>query len=132
MAKKAVAPEKKLGTLVDELFAIREKKGGLQAQMKVLEEEETQLETEMLGRMDEQGLDQVRGEKATVSISKTAVPQVKDWDALNKFILRFKALHLFQRRLAVGAYREAVELNKGKQLPGVEEFEKTTLNVRKV
>lgn len=132
MATKPVPKPKKLGTLVDELYDVRDRKGALQAQMKILEEEESGLETQMLVQMEEQGLDQVRGEKATVSISKSKVPQVKDWDALNRFILRHKALHLYQRRLAVGAYREAIELNNGKQLPGVEEFDKTTLNVRKV
>lgn len=121
----------RLGDLVDSLFDIREAKGALQAQMRTLEIEETQLETQVLEQFEAHGLDQLRGERALVSVSKSVVPQVKDWDAINQYILRFKKLELFQRRLSVTAYREAVALNKGKALPGVEEFEKITINVRK-
>lgn len=122
----------KLGKLADELYDLREKKGQLFAQIRALEEEETALEGKLLEQMDEHGLDQIRGESALISISKSVVPQVQDWEALHKYVLRHKAMHLLQRRLAVNAYREALDNNKGKSLPGVVDFEKTTLNVRKV
>ena len=122
----------KLGKLADELYALREKKGQLYAQIRALEEEETALENKLLTEMEGHGLDQIRGDSATISISRSVVPQVQDWDALYKYVLRHKAVHLLQRRLAIAAYREALELNKGKPLPGVIDFEKTTLNVRKV
>lgn len=122
----------KLGNLADQLYALREKKGSLQAQIRALEEEETALENRLLTAMEGQETDIVRGKLATISISTSVVPQVEDWDKINTYILRHKALHLLQRRLAAGAYREAVAANKGKPLPGVIEFEKTTLNVRKV
>lgn len=122
----------KLGNLADQLYTLREKKGALQAQIRALEEEETAMETTLLAGMEEQETEVVRGKKATISISKNVIPQVQDWEKIGTYILRHKALHLLQRRLATGAYREAVEQNKGKALPGCVEFEKVTLNVRKV
>lgn len=122
----------KLGKLADDLYDIREKKGELQAKLQALDEQEGELQARLLLALQEHGIDQVRGTKATVSFSKSVVPQVKDWTALTMYVLRKKALHLLQRRLSVAAYREAVEANGGKPLPGCEDFEKVTINVRKV
>lgn len=132
-AKKNVTPPPTLGSLVDSLFELRAKKGGLQAQLSVLDEEETQLEQAVLDALQAQGLDSARGTKASVSVSKTVVPQVADWAEFEKFVLRRKATHLLQRRLAVNACREMVtSVLGGKPIPGTVEFERTTLNVRKV
>jgi hypothetical protein len=122
-----------LGTLVDNLFDLRAKKGAIQAQIKVLEEDETRLEQQVIDALNAQGLDQARGKKATVSISETDVPQVVDWDEFHAFLIRRKVPHLLQRRVAPNAYREMQAIMKTSQpLPGCTDFAKISLNVRKV
>lgn len=121
---------KSLGALADELYALREQKGELSAQLRLLTQEETKIEEEMLAAMAKQDITQVRGRVSTISVSKSKVPHVVDWAALHKYIQRHGALQLLQRRVSVEAYREL--LNDGMTPPGIQEFEKVTLNVRKI
>jgi hypothetical protein len=122
--------KKKIGDIVDQLYALRADKGKLSAQLRELEQQEKTLEEEFFSAVAEQGIDQARGKTATVSISRNTIPTCKDWDALGKWAIRHKAPQIFQRRLAVDAVRELLETFPA--LPGVEMFEKTTLNVRKI
>ena len=121
-----------LGDLADAIYKKNAEISAANARVKELEGEKSELENTLLGKMQEAGTDIVRGESATVSISTTIRPQLQDPDAFFAFVLRKKALHLFERRIAANAYKEMKELMKGRPIPGVGEFEQTRLNVRKV
>lgn len=119
-----------LGALSDALYEIREKKGILNGQLRDLSAEETSIESRLLEEMQRQGTTICRGNYATVSVSKSELPQVIDWEKVYFWVSRHKAPQLFQRRLSVDAYREILE--SGKTIPGITTYERTTLNVRKV
>ncbi len=121
-----------LGELGDQVYAKREEIAAVNAKVKELEAERNALEARLLSEMQAAGTDICRGEVATVSISDTVRPQIADWDALERFILRKKALALFERRISSTAYREMKELLGGKPVPGLTEFVQTRLNVRRV
>ena len=119
-----------LGSLGDSLFAKRAEIAAAENRVKELTAEKTLIESELIAQMKDAGTDMVRGEKATISISETVRPQLQDQEAFNRFVLRKKALHLFERRIAVKAYNEMKDELGGKPIPGVSEYVQTRLNVR--
>ena len=122
----------KLGELGDAIYAKTAEIAAANETVKQLELERRAMEEELLARMQEAGTDIVRGEAATVSISETIRPQIQDYDAFASFILRRKALHLLERRIASRAYSELKDSLGGKPIPGTTEFTQVRLNVRKV
>ena len=119
-----------LGSLGDSLFEKRAEIAAAENRVKELTAEKTLIESELIAQMKDAGTDMVRGEKATISISETIRPQLQDQEAFNRFVLRKKALHLFERRIAVKAYNEMKDELGGKPIPGVSEYVQTRLNVR--
>ncbi len=117
------------GELVNAIWALREE---IRAQTQVLEAMDVRkksMEEELVKVMDSQKVEQVRGEKATATITPTIVAQVKDWTRFYSFIRKHDAFHLLERRPAHAAYRELMEKRKA-PVPGVESFEKRTLSIR--
>lgn len=128
-----------LGSLIDKLVAVREKKRKLAEEEKVLNKELEELQATVLARMSAEGTDKASSKKATVSISTVTVANVTDWDKFWNFIHKNKFNHLLQRRVSDPAYRELMELSQSdkklaKQLAeaGVESFVKTNLNLRAI
>lgn len=119
-----------LGKKIDELHSTRESIRDLEKEVKGFNETKAQLEVQIMEHMLQQELDKASGSLATVSLTESVVPAVKDWDAFLTYIHRHKAYHLLQRRAAVPAYREELELRKGKGVPGVDTFNKSNLSVR--
>lgn len=119
-----------LGAVIDQIWAAREEKRRLEAEVGEIEAKISELEQQLIERLDAEGLDRATGSKATVSVSTNTVANVTDWDALWQFILKNKYTHLLQRRVSDPAYRELLE--QGKKVPGVEPFLKRRLNVRSI
>ena len=117
-----------LGALVDQMWALRDKKRTLEATIKDLEGQIADIESSLLEQMDAQGIDKMSGALATVSISTNTVAQVEDWDSFLTFIYKKKLGHLLQRRVSDPAYRELLE--RGVAVPGVSPFERQRLNLR--
>lgn len=120
------------GGLCDSLYKKNEEIDRVNERLKVLAGEKRAIEDELMAAMVDANTDVTRGKKATVSISTTIRPQLKDMDALAPFVYRNKAIHLFERRIAAVSYREMIALRKGKPIPGIDEFPQTRLNIRKV
>lgn len=118
----------KMGDLIDAMFATREKKRKLEEQLKGIETEYAGLEEQLMAQLKEQGVDASRGNKASVSVTKSTVGSITDFDALWAYAKRYNYSQLFQRRLSDPAYRELLE--SGKKVPGVEPFVKERLNLR--
>ena len=120
----------KLGTLVDELYTIREQRKEVEKEAADMKKDERDLEERIMEKLDQEKTTTSRGTSASVSINERVVPSVTDWDDFERYIMRTKNLHLLQRRPAEAACRELFE-KKGK-IPGVEPFRKRTLSVNKV
>ena len=117
-----------LGSKIDTLCMLREKKRKLEKQAEAVKLQMDLLEQELIKQMELQGVTKSTGELASVSVTPQDFPQVKDWDALYAYIHRVKAYHLLQRRPAVAAFRELFELRR--QVPGVEKYTETSLSLR--
>lgn len=125
MATKKPLP---IGSLVDSLWAERERKRALEEKMKEIEKGIEAQTLELLERMEKEGLDQVRGTAASISIGANVTATVTDWDSFSAWIIKTRNLHLLQRRVSDPAYRELLE--HGKKIPGTEPFVKKRLNIR--
>jgi hypothetical protein len=114
-----------IGTMIDNLDKIRERKRALDEQVKGLENDYKALSDQILARMGEEGLPKASGQRATVSRSETLVGQLEDWEKLTRYISRTKNFQLFERRISAAAFRELFE-KKG-EVPGITPFTKVTL-----
>ena len=126
--KAKTAPAPTMGALIDSIFLAREEKRRLEAQIKEIEVQIGERQLQLMERMEAEGTDKAQGSRASVSISRNVVADVKDWDAFWTFVIKKKYTHLLQRRVSDPAYRELLEA--GQNVPGVEPFTKHTLNVR--
>lgn len=128
MATKAATKAPTLGSQIDNLWAMRENKRVLEAQIKEVETKIAAAETFVIESLDAQGVDASRGSSASVSITKTTNFNIADFDAFAKYVAKTKYFHLFQRRVSEVAAREVFEL-KG-AVPGLEPYVKRKLNLR--
>lgn len=126
--KAKTAPAPVMGALIDSIWAAREEKRRLEAQVKETETTIAELQTQLMERMQAEGTDKAQGSKASVSISSNVVADVKDWDEFWAYVIKKKYTHLLQRRVSDPAYRELLEA--GQNVPGVEPFTKRALTVR--
>lgn len=119
-----------LGSLADRIWASREEKRRLEAEVKSVNDAIAELEEELLARMDAENTDKASGTKASISVTKSIVADVQDWDLFWPYIAKNKFFHLVQRRVSDPAYRELLDM--GKKVPGVQPFPKRKLNVRSI
>lgn len=118
------------GRATDELYELREKKRDLERQVKAVEEQMEELETELIGSLDEQESTMSRGKTASASITESIIPIIEDIEAFHQYMLENEALHLLQNRPAVGAFREL--LDAGETIPGLSPMTKRKISLRKL
>ena len=116
------------GALIDKLWATREQKREVESQLKEIELSIKDQEESLMERLGAEGLEKATGSKASVSITKTVIADVQDWDAYFAFISKNKYWHLVQKRASDPGVRELWDA--GKKVPGVVPFTKSRVNVR--
>lgn len=117
------------------LADLAQARDNLRTQLKAVQDEEKRLkelmaenELAIIEQLDAQGVTRSGVGPYSMSISTSTVGNVVDWDQVYAYIHENEAFHLLQRRLANAAYAEMLE--QGEVLPGVEPFEKRSLNFR--
>lgn len=93
------------------------------------------VEDEVFKLMDELGTETLRnaGIGLQATISESEVETIEDWPKFEQFVLRRKAVHLFQRRLSAVAVRELLQsMGEGASIPGIGKFAKRRLHVTKI
>ena len=120
-----------IGSLIDKMDAVREKKRVLAEQDKALSAQYAELEATLLQRLDADGTQKASSKKATVSISEVVVANV-DWDLAWPLIA--KNPQLVQRRASDPAFRELFEQKGEKYMAkfGMTPFVKRKLNLRSI
>lgn len=121
---------KPTGTMIDDMFNLREDKKKLESQVKEINEQMTLLEAELLQKLDSEKQTMGRGASASASISNTEIPMVEDWESFGQYLIDNDALYLLQRRVAVRAFRELRDA--GEVIPGTTTFPKRTISLRKL
>lgn len=117
-----------IGDKIDELYQLRESKRALEEQLKDINKEMVAIESDLIDQMDAAKTSKSATDTASVSISKSVVPAVEDWDKFYDFIQQNGYFHMLERRPAALACREMFE--QGGQIPGVVPFVKRKLNIK--
>lgn len=116
-----------LGSQIDAICALQEKKKKLDAEVKKLETEIAAKTEQLLADMDTAGTTLSAGKKGKATVTESKVFNIKDYDAFCAYMSKKKAFFLLQRRVAVTAMRELYE--SGTQVPGIEPYTKRELKV---
>lgn len=123
-----LAPEKTLNDLIAEKKAIKDEMTALNAQLKDLRAQESDVDIALLKKLDAEGLSRTATEVASVSINEETVPDVVDWDVLYAHIIATNDFSLLQRRVSSTAYRELLKL--GENVPGLQPRDIRRINFR--
>lgn len=87
-------------------------------------------EDELMTMMRDQGVNRVSSQGLTLSITESIVPQIKDWPAFERYVLRNGATHLLERRVHTTAWREELLNRQDTPIPGIEPYTRVRLSVR--
>lgn len=118
----------KIGDMVEELHQLRAKIRNDEQNLKDLKKSFDEKQWKVITIMEEQGLENASSLSATVFVAKDVLPTVKDWEALTQYIKDNDAHELFQKRITQNAWKDIIAT--GQEVPGVESFEQTKLNMR--
>lgn len=121
---------KTLGAAADRLYEVRQKRLDQQKVVDALAAEEAALKDHIINNLPKSEASGVAGKLCRVSVVTKAIPQVKDWDALYKYVKKTGAFELLQRRLSDAAIKERWEA--GKTVPGIESFNVVSVSVNKL
>jgi len=118
-----------LGTLIDDLYAVRAKRLELGKQLKELQALESLAKQRVLNALNDNGLAKASGEFATASIQTTDIPIIVDWEPVYEYIKSNNRFDLLQKRIGVVAWRDL--FNDGILVPGTEQGIDTDLSLTK-
>ena len=92
--------------LLIELDSIRTAIQLLQKAEKIHKIEQMDLESAIINKLEEQGIDRIGNNICTVSIRKEIVPTIENWDEVYTYIKETGQFELLHKRMAATAYRE--------------------------
>lgn len=110
--------DKPIGELIDELDKLRDKVRDILEKAKPFEEQYDLLEKEILSRLLADKNDQARGKLASVTVGRSIVGTIKDWEKLQAFVKKTGYFHLFNRSVGAASFRELYQLEMSKVKPG--------------
>jgi predicted RNase H-like nuclease (RuvC/YqgF family) len=123
-------PHLPLGTMVDEMYTIRNQRSELARQDKALTAEYEALAAQVMAALDEQETTMTRAKTASAIITEETVAQVDNWDLTYEYIKEHSAFYLLQRRFNNAAWREITE--SGDTVPGTVPVKVRKIAVRKI
>lgn len=116
-----------LGVEIDALIRERDKIRKAEAKLKLMKSAYEESWMAVRGRMVDEDMDQGRGKLGTASVGTRDHANIEDYNRLEKYIYRTKALDLLQSRVSITAVRE--RMKEGKTVPGVSIYHKPVLNL---
>ena len=101
----------------------------LNKQKKDLEESKQEAEQNLIRLLKEQNLDGTHARGYSATISEESYGSIEDFDAFTAYIKETDSFFLLQRRLSQAAYNDLKQANE--EIPGIKDFTKTSLSLRK-
>jgi hypothetical protein len=120
---------KTLGKQIDSLYTLDAE---IKAQNKVLKDLKSRrykLETKLLKDFEKSDIDGCKGQRGVARTRKATFYNIKDRRKFEKYVLKHKALDLFQNRLSAEALK--ARRDEGEHVPGVGSFDRTSITVTK-
>lgn len=107
-----------LGSVIDRYRELYDQRAELNAKAKELSRQMEELVPQILGQLDELGIDSAKGKQANVRVEEKIRPAVKDWDQFYQYIGDNQAWFLLERRPTALAFADMIKA--GEEIPGVE------------
>lgn len=120
---------KKLGSVIDKLYAFDQQIHGVEAELRKLKEKRALTERKLIRSMQDIKLERAAGRKAQAGIEKRRIPTIKNQLKFQKYVMKHKAFDLYQNRVASRAYFARIE--EGEPVPGIGIYEKVSVSIRK-
>jgi len=122
---------KNIGAKIDQMVRLKKQIQLDENKLKEKKQRYEEMSDDLLNNFNKQDLNGASGKLGSVSVTKTIVPDVEDWNKFFSYVHRNKAFDMLQRRVSVSAFRERLEA--GKKVPGVVPFTKVDirLNMKK-
>jgi hypothetical protein len=118
-----------LGTLIDNLYELRQQRLVLTKEVDALKAQELALRQTVLEELDSSGMLKGSGTKATCGVTYSLEPIIDDWAKIHAYIRENDRFDLLQQRLSSLAWRELLEA--GFLLPGTDKFTARNLSLTK-
>ena len=110
--------EPTLGELIDRLDKLREEYRIIDETAKAIKVKYDELEQVILGKLLSEKMDKATGKRATVSIKRSLVGNIKNRETLNAYVKKTGYFHLFNNAVGAPAFRELYEHEMAKVKPG--------------
>jgi hypothetical protein len=120
----------RLDEQIDKVFMMRERKRGLEAQLKKVKVQIEAASADLLVQLDKVGTTIGRGSFASASVTETTVPTIEDWGLVEQYVLDNDAVYLLHRRVSSGPWKELQDA--GTDVPGIRPFTKRAISLRKL
>lgn len=131
---KPAKPPKTMGACADKIYQLRQEISELKKkQAAELEQREVDLkalEEHVINNLPKSEASGVAGKLARITVTKTPVPQVQDWDSFYKHIKKTGEFDLLSRGISKEAIRE--RWGNKKKVPGVGTFDVIKVSVNKL
>lgn len=121
---------KSMGACADLLFTMREKRLAADKIAEELKKQETALINHIIDNLDKESSGAI-GKHHKVRVVTKQKPQIKDFDALAKWVKKTGRFDVFQRRLSETAIMDTLAQPRSKGVPGVELFNAVTVSLTK-
>ena len=118
-----------IGQNIDFLYDTKIAKAALNKQIKDLDEATAEVERDLVRQIQEQGVNGLFSSRASATISEEAYASIEDYEAFEAYMKETDSLFLLQRRISQAAYNDLK--TAGETIPGVKDFTKTKLSLRK-
>ncbi len=119
----------KLGEQIDSLYEFDRKIKSVEESLRGLKSKRAELETKLLRAFDKEDIDGCKGKRGLARIKKARFPSIKDRRKFDKYVIKHKALDLFQNRVSSTAY--FARLEDGEAVPGIAIFERIGVSITK-
>jgi hypothetical protein len=118
-----------IGESIERMYEIKKEKADFNKVIKELDTELEEIERNLIKMIQDQGVCSLSSPHATVTLSSTSYGSIEDFEAFEKYVIDTNSLFLLQRRLSTTAYADLK--NAGEAVPGIKEYTKLTLSLRK-
>lgn len=95
-------------------------KKALNKELKILNEEESEIDFLLMKKMDADGVTLTKNGTARVSITENLKPRCEDWDAFKQYVIDTDSWDLLNRAFNARAYQDTIAL--GEEIPGLSSY----------
>jgi hypothetical protein len=127
--EKPLKPSKKLGSLIDGLYAFDQKIHSAESALGKLKKKRAVLEYKLRVKMEDSDLEKAAGVKSQAGIQRRTIYNIKNPVKFQKYVKKNDAFDLYQNRVASRAL--IARLEEGEAVPGIGKFEKVSVSIRK-